>query len=839
MHAAVSRPEDPPVRSDSPRRNEILVTRQVSTTSHPRRPDSADALSGSTMPHAVPQQRQYHSYRPQRQPVAPRPLSEFSINDDASSIAMSLNTRAQENSTSDLAYFLKTTQPPTYARPAPERANSLNVPKKNAFAKFRPGTSARAGTRINQNSPIILPQHVASKTSASGKKYYHIQVPDSPTYRTLDPGSQFSPSSSNSNGQTAYKDYAQSSISTNPQVANSFRSSGQRASDSTALSSTYGGRTSSLGADTNLKPSPHQLSERRSEGTLDVDTAANYQRYLKSGSQLGAYSNPPSRGSDAPHRQLVKPASTEVFGGQAEKSQMRQGPETTGILVEAPATTPEQVATVDSGHQRLESQSSQYSDSTSYKPSIAIHANGLPPRTSSVPGTGLVPPGVRDPSVKRVEDVTPPLAVPLSPPMKSASPGPSESGSEAEIMQATSGQVLRGSAPGAVQGFYGPNIRKPPRPGPPPMRSLPSLPEGSQDDLRNSSRPISPSSQLSSTSQIFRAESPIKDGASVRSLAASDVTSLAGSTSESLRLSRRSREERVKARKMRDLQTIRARHENKKLDKQFEEENVKKLKADEARYSQTPTMTSDSSSGDGRYSRISINSLSSRRLSRQRDSLIYNQRPSYSPTNAFSPIMLVVEHEPGTGVFRTGEPTGPLSPLQAARFPKPRKSHSSNTITRNTRSGSPSFPSSDDEAVDSSRRHTAKPSMDGIARAYGQSHTPGGKYASHVSKHHRQDSQSQLEQRVEAMERKNLLLESALLAVIQASPGMGIIGGGTGAGVSQQLDPSSPRPSGERPTFRANSPLENLMRSMSQQSQHGHGRTESELTTGTTSAAEE
>ncbi|KAI9809314.1 MAG: hypothetical protein M1825_002605 [Sarcosagium campestre] len=286
---------------------------------------------------------------------------------------------------------------------------------------------------------------------------------------------------------------------------------------------------------------------------------------------------------------------------------------------------------------------------------------------------------------------------------------------------------------------------QPPMPGPAPTKALPMLPDNVHTRTRSGSGTKTnsrPSSRRSSTrkrqslgeSRDRGLPSPAMGGSRPPQLASIDASG-SDLPPDVLKLTRKGREERVRARKMRDLQSLRARHENRKLDETLDgrpHDNITSNKdvSRTARHSGL-SHASSSSSCSSPISPRALQFRSSMRLSRHDALSSLKGSPKRMPRyeNTLSPIILVTEQDPRAGRATNAEEIPPTPHLQSSEQARP----------------------------ETSLEETAP------AHALCDENLPHSAPATQSS-----FKETDIEARIVAMERRNELLEAALIAVLRA-----------------------------------------------------------------------
>jgi hypothetical protein len=227
----------------------------------------------------------------------------------------------------------------------------------------------------------------------------------------------------------------------------------------------------------------------------------------------------------------------------------------------------------------------------------------------------------------------------------------------------------------------------PPAPGPAPNRKLPDLPEGTDDCQtakainQNATENITPSSPLKS--------SPLREVEGSGSL-----PSASEGIEEALRMTRRSRKERVEARIRRDLAAEATRKSSHATLTSTSPSSPRRTPTPN---SHLPRLPPSPVSSHHRHSSTSLTPAQKELLKRLGGA-----------KNSLSPIMIVAEYEPYSGTYRTSEYVFPSPPGRGARYSTRSSRRSSVEIHTPPRSASPSLPSSDDEST-CSGKHMSGP----------------------------------------------------------------------------------------------------------------------------------
>ncbi|KAI9863156.1 MAG: hypothetical protein M1813_003976 [Trichoglossum hirsutum] len=637
------------------------------------------------------------------------------------------------NTTRDLAEFLRSTAPPWYDPSLdPLSKSSPSIHKKSTFGFLRSSAASPTKTQLIHPNPIFLPESVIARTSTNGKRYLHISLP------TEDASGHISQSSVHDSRVSEDGDQ----YHTNEPGSSSSRSGRANTGiTSSAPSAALQGPEEKP----TLPGSPRSTSKSE---LSDADTADSYHAYLRNQKAEGPLVKGGARFPGKPRR----PVSIDVAGRITKKDQQFR----------RRSNTPDNpIYSHDRAHRGADRtcDATVISSATNYK-SVFIHSHGLPPRRSSITKTKLFLPHAH---IAMTHENS------LGSGLANRSPGSPHdhyrykrtSAQSADIAVA---ETIRSDASSGVTTdaestpslsntpssgyFFSTALRTPPRPGPAPTRALPSLPEGHDTSAGGKDHTASPSKQSTASERSdFKSGNP-----SLRQTEMSGTNDNAERiSSETLKVSRKSREERVRERKMRDLQSTRARHETRKPDgTQHQVALDNEDKHAEARNSHTSTTTS-SSSASGSRPRTGRRPSVSSSLQDSTAGLLRESKPGLV---SFSPIMLVVEQPP------TAEPRHPeYHPVKKAESAKLLSSSIPGSHVH-SRSPSPSLPSSDDDSA-RKRRTTKKGSLVSSAttaaafRAFEAGATIG--------------KEVELEARLAAVEKKNALLESALMAVLQST----------------------------------------------------------------------
>ncbi|KAH0548554.1 hypothetical protein GP486_007902 [Trichoglossum hirsutum] len=670
-----------------------------------------------------------------RQLIAPRPLSEFPLSDSARMLPASSHPIAPRNTTRELAEFLRSTAPPWYDPSLdPQSKPSPSIHKKSTFGFLRSGAASPTKPQLIHPNPIFLPETVIARTSINGKRYLHISLPTENTSGHISQ-SPIHASRASEDGDGYHTDEPGSS----PNRSGSANAGTTSSAQSVTLQVS--------------EEKPTLPGSRWSTGKSelsDSDTVDSYHSYLKNQKTEGPLVKGGARHLGKPRR----PVSIDVAGRITKKD----------LQIRRRSNTPDNlIYSHDQAHRGTDRayDASAISTAPNYK-SVFIHSHGLPPRRSSITKTKLFLPNAHI-AMAHESSFGSSLAnrnsgSPYDHSRYKRTSAQSTDNTLAETIRSDTSSTDVESTPSLSNTpnssfLIGTALRTPPRPGPAPTRALPSLPEGHDTSAGGKDHTAS-----SSKHYIASDRSDFKSGnSSLRQTEMSGTKDRAeGVSSETLKVSRKSREERVRERKMRDLQSTRARRELRKSDgTQHQVALDNEDKHAEARNSHASATTSSSSSSGGRP-------RTSRRLSASstlHGSTVFLPRESKLGMISLSPIMLVVEQEPTTAGPRHPE----YRPVRKAESAKQLSGSIPGSIPGShvhSRSPSPSLPSSDDDTA-RKRRITKKGSLVSSATTAAafkvlEAGATTGK-------------EMELEARLVALEKKNALLESALMAVLQST----------------------------------------------------------------------
>jgi hypothetical protein len=627
----------------------------------------------------------YTSHRSARQsPRAARPLSEFDINELEERQPPRRNKQhaasAQNmdlSSTTELAQFLKNTAPPDTGRRSFDSGRDSAVfggGKKNPFAFLRTGKHGRGSAAIFQ-----LPEGVKQGVTTGGRRYYAINTDkygESITPHVAEIVDESSPQGQQKSTAQGTTD----SPSDNYATQNLNRASSGAKSTSQRATTVEEKRSSA--------PVLTSRAPRRSE--LDEETAATYHSYLmtqqRNDEEAAADASQDASRAQGSSRAAAKSGRVSTDSAPTIRT---LGEQSTG----APPSYP-QVKRAE--HSRGVSMVSEAASTRS----VAMHSHGLPPRTSSIAQAGKIPPSPA-PSRKnsgrsRPQSMDEIASRPLSDRSGIGSVDTYSTGTVQYAQVVPIGKGLAGSSsnsPAAAAVLHN-NNRGSPRPGPPPMRSLPSLPEGSgysggrsraesapqQSPLPEElETPTEESQQEAQEVQVQKkastrtlpaivtAEDPHRQAARLRRKEDDGMVS----ATESMRSIRRTREERVKARKMRDMQSQRAGKRG-VADGQARDSIV--TEGDDTGTDFAGYTTGGGISDSGSLRAAKVAAAASIRSARRKG--LYR--------NSFSPIMLVVEQEPSSNSLRTM-----LSTVTEARSASAAGSSSPSAATSTTMTTTP------------------------------------------------------------------------------------------------------------------------------------------------------
>ncbi|KAI9889856.1 MAG: hypothetical protein M1814_004691 [Vezdaea aestivalis] len=876
-----------PVRTPS---YEIKVTREVSVDSRPESRKKMHYTTFP--PNAASKPKTYNAITQARVSAEsnnPKAFADFSFSNsnDVESIQNTLTGGGMRNrgSTLDLAQFLKTTSPPQSRGPSPTPpSRSSSVAKRIGRGLFRSSgsRSARSTPAPEQDRPMRLPDSVVSRTATNGSKYLLISVPTSldstveePPVPPKDAPARHEPSYNPTD--TYHHPPPVDALMPPPSLGTMTRPS------RSGTMETEGSAVSAFRPYVAVKETPKDNAPPtrsiQPSPALDEEVASTYHSFLKSQTPPAPRKEEPIRETPSREGQATRPTTANSFrDDKGHKSRFSMGSDDEV----APGKHSRQLSVIsDAPSYKSVSihRDGVPSRTSSAKPAVPVVNDGPGPILGNAPPNSLASTlaghahSGRPSSQGQIQThAQAPVAnrLPLPHTDFNRHSHASTTGSTADSVGASSdassgivmdAQVVR-SAGNA--GYYNSNARKPPRPGPAPTRALPSLPETRDDSgilkHRRSQGAMKPeivhptltiperqtiiespvvSSFVEATSKpMFDPPSRTNTMDSTISKATADprqrasdrraLTPSPGPANDALRVARKSREERVRARKMRDLQSIRARHENAKLDgdslspkpKPEREASLRtrspqpmsdregSLRARNSLVSQASTFT-DSSSGGSTTTRSSF------RLSGTGSATSPNHRLSATGSipaplrrlsrsrrqqkNNVSPIMLVMEQEPASGLFHAS--SSGMSPLVRRK----RSTVSANSAPTPPRSPSPSLPSSDEDTL---KRNASKKSN--------ATHTPTTSISASAGGRNSMQSinkgkEAEIDARFLAMERKNAVLEAALLAVLQTTAGFGQ---GNSSQQRSSTVSSQARWSGASSVQQGPSPLESLIQTM-------------------------
>ncbi|KAI9768960.1 MAG: hypothetical protein M1840_004556 [Geoglossum simile] len=633
---------------------------------------------------------------------------------------------APGDTTKDLAEYLRTTTPPWYDPSSDPRNKPRSVAhKKTTFGFLRPNASAPIKPHPN---PIYLPETVVARTSTNGKRYLHISLPT----------------------ETSLGHRSQSSLHAlcTPEDRDRYHRNEPRDLGSRpggADTSTTSGAPSVTSQGPGQKPTPSN-SPWNTDGLEhpDIDTVDSYHSYLRA--QITERSLPKggARFAGKPRR----PASADAASrGTRKNPQFRTRRNTT-----------------DNTHDQKNHAADRPFDATadSATPgysSVFIHSHGLPPRKSSITKTRLFIPNAhitmaheRSSGPNSADRHPSPQQEPYR--VKRTSTQSANTVAETIRSDASSSVTTDPESTPSTSNTQNPafpfntTTRAPPRPGPAPTRALPSLPEGHDASIGSKDRPANLSKQSATPDKLdVRSEAtpPHQTGITGTSDHPQSI-----SPPETLKAPRKSREERVRERKMRDLQSTRVRRELKgPSDTLRQAAHGNEDRQAETRNSQTSTTSSSSTSG----SRPRTGRRPSASSSLQ-GFTVGLPRESDPGLNSCSPIMIVAEQEP---MAQSMPPE--YHPVKKSESTKRLYSTAPVSYVQ-SRSPSPSLPSSDDDSARMPRVKKKGSLLSSATtaaafKAFEAGATPG--------------KEVEIEARLIAVEKKNALLESALLAILQST----------------------------------------------------------------------
>ncbi|KAH0543185.1 hypothetical protein FGG08_002446 [Glutinoglossum americanum] len=704
-----------------------MITYEISLFPNRSQPGNLHLNSSTIRP------SQYLSHRTDRtgprQLTAPRSLSEFPLSGNARMLPVTSHRTVPGNTTKELAEFLRSTSPPWYDPSLdPQSDSGPSAHKKSAFGFLRSSTPSPTKPQPISPDPIFLPESVTARTSTNGKRYLHISLPteSASSQRPLPAHAGHT----SGDGDRYHVNEPRSSSNRSGRASTGITSSAPS-------SAPQGLRDKSVSSGSPWNAGKSELS--------DADTADSYHGYLRTQTAEGSLLKGGARFLGKPRRS----ASIDVAGRVTRKDlQFRHRSNTS----DGPIFSQNQT---HRGSGRA-CDAAVISTTPSYK-SVFIHSHGLPPRRSSIPQARLFLPNAHvamaheSSLASNLANRRPNSSQEYYKDRRTSTQSVDNTIAEAIRSDTSSGITTDAEStpslsntPGSVFS-YSATVRTPPRPGPAPTRALPSLPEGHDTSPGGEDRAASPSKQPAAPDS-----SDVKPG--ITSLRQTEISSASDLTSsESLKVSRKSREERVRERKMRDLQSTRARRESKKRDStQYQGALSNEDKQTEARNSHA-SVTTSSSSGSGSLSRTGRRPSVSSSL---QGSIVGLPRENKSGLNSFSPIMLVAEQEP-------------LSESGLLEYHPVKKSESTKFLSgsipgsyAHSRSPSPSLPSSDDD-IARKPRITKKGSL--VSSATTAAAFKAFEASAAIGR------EAEMEARLVAVEKKNALLESAFMAILQSA----------------------------------------------------------------------
>jgi hypothetical protein len=647
---------------------------------------------------------------------APRPLPEFPLFNPTRMLPAS-HPIVPGNTTKDLAEYLRTTTPPWYDPSSdPRKKPGSVVYKRSTFGFLRPSASASIKPLP---SPIFLPDTVIARTSTNGKRYLQISLP---TEAALGHRSQSSLHAIRTpeDRDRYHRDEPGSS-----------RSRPGGADTSTTTPSAPPVTSQGPG-----KPMPSSSSWNTDElEHPDIDTVDSYHSYLRAQTTERSLLKGGARFAGRPRR----PASADAASRGTKNLQFRARRNTSDNPIH-PYDQKNRTADrpFDAGV---------VSATPSYK-SVFIHSHGLPPRKSSITKTKLFIPNThfamalesssgRNLADRKAKRTSAQSANTIAETIRSDA---SSSVTTDPESTPTASNTQNSTFP------FNTTTRAPPRPGPAPTRALPSLPEGHDTSTGSKDRPATLSRQ-SATPDKLDVRSRATFPRQTETTGTSDH--LQSVSPETLKVSRKSREERVRERKLRDLQSTRIRREVKgPSDSPRQTAPGNEDRQTDIRNSNTST---SGSSSNGSRPRTGRRPSASSSLQGSAGGLPRENDPGL---NCCSPIMIVAEQEP-------------IAQSMPSEHHPVKKSESTKQLYSSTpgsyahsRSPSPSLPSSDD---DSARKPRVKKKGSLLSSATTAAAFKAFEAGASSGK------EVEIEARLMAVEKKNALLESALLAILQST----------------------------------------------------------------------
>ncbi|KAI9817491.1 MAG: hypothetical protein M1827_001101 [Pycnora praestabilis] len=731
--------------------------------------------------------------------VASRRASGFSFSDEENFLAQPLFPSPQlpqvpGSGTFDLAFFLKNTgPPPRRARSAkvPTRVDSTKSNKKSAFSFLKPSNLSNnlMPTKLRKTSApnlLRLPETVVARTSTNGKRYFQIAL-------------------------SGVEGYNHASEEHNRYRAAEFARAMKRTGNTMSSLASSGKGTKAIGSARGTTVIP--ASWGSPPESLGDDALSIYDAYTKGG-KLGMKALPESKTVGPNYPDLRAPNTDR----KDVASQPLRGNPTTDVA--------HHVAEIH----KTDGLSKDVDAAGSISSTTSNHGL-VPPRTSSIrrpnPATmGLqkqtIQPEVSSQFQDAVESECPIRTLQAD----NQGPQPSASSTHepaAGIIRAdnTSGIVIntqKGHAhrPSSSIESLSAVLRNQPRPGPAPTRALPSLPEvrnesGERSDALEMATkdPLPVKSMLKDKFSHSRSQSEPspKPSGSTRTVenplitqevrirtndypitqpttseckvdpltkrivsntpTVTDCAFPIDSASDTLRSTRKSREERVHARKMRDLQALRDQQEEKKATEVAEKPALDTDTADDqplARQLSNFMAYSPATTFPQPPQRSQSKLSPTKTKTKLRPSMASRKR-----SNGISPIMLVVDNEP----------VASASSLANQMAHTPNLSSQDYITSKAPITWRPTTPihSSEDESLNRRLSNLSK-------RTSASTSEKPASASSVCSSTGQAELEAKIEARMNVMERKNALLEAALLAVIHTSANMAALPAAGGSRIS-------------------------------------------------------
>ncbi|KAI9675253.1 MAG: hypothetical protein M1817_001155 [Caeruleum heppii] len=627
--------------------------------------------------------------------------------DDGQLSPHSRQAKLQSGSTTlDLVEFLKQTGPSDEQLPKTHANRPIASRKKSPFSFIRTHRPTSKPLRLQKPITLPLPDSVVAKTSIQGKRYLQIAVP-------LHSDGDYV---SNNRGSASYL----------------LQDSSQRSSSvmDVQLPSDAGDNDSQLWGS----------RDGRASQCLSADAVATYQSYLNSQVRRpDLHASSPRlyiRGDDEPNRREH---------GRHLDRQLKDTEDQPLLFGDSPAPVKAR------SHE-------------SFLPVDRARGHGKQLSGSALVREGLLPPAQFDVERRAPGSPTPAQGSRIHPTTKHTKTVMDVSQSDESDVIPNRQQAHAVREKHAVPNHMPSVGRKPPRPGPAPTRALPSLPESNDDGgVRAGQKKGLPQgfslpqiATVSSNDDLSEQPSRANTSASSRSALTAQRALVESPTipgnADGSKASRKSREDRVRARKMRDLQLNRMKRENLKSG-----DGAGAVTKSPRHLDRASTHKSHKSDHSGAAGSVpSVGALSQK-------SLKLSGTGSFTSTWRYSGDGKVQGQAQMVSPVMVATKQGPLDARANGGVHYPRHVHRRRDVINHnpyvSRTSTPSNKSSD-EAFE---RRKARRRLDGMDNASGSQGS--GQSSRTLTK------EAELESRITILERKNMLLEAALMAVLQGSAG--------------------------------------------------------------------